>query len=94
METAIALSVIAALVVVNGVATWIVLREPYSEPQQKVFQCLAVWLVPVLGAILIFALHRKPEKATGRYRESLDPPWDDVTTTRGVGRSIHPHADD
>ena len=94
METAAALSVVAALVAVNGLATWIVIREPYSERHQKIFQCLAVWLVPVLGAIFIFALHRKPEKSTGRYRESPDPRWDDVTSTKGVGRSIHTPADD
>jgi hypothetical protein len=94
MEMAIALSVVAALVVANGFATRIVLRDPYSERHQKVFQCLAVWLVPVFGAIFALALHRKPEKPTGRYRESLDPPWDDMTTTRGVGHSIRTHADD
>lgn len=94
MEAAVALSVVAALAVVNGLATWIVVRERYSERHQKVFQCLAIWLVPVLGAIFISALHRKPEKPSGGYRESPDPRWDDDTSNRGVGRSIHTHADD
>ena len=94
METAVALSVVAALGVVNGLATWIVVRDRYSERHQKVFQCLAVWLVPVLGATFIFALHRKPEKPTGRYPESDDPRWDNVTSTKGIGRSIHTDAAD
>jgi hypothetical protein len=94
MDMAIALSLAAALVVANGLATRIALRDPYTECHQKLFQCVAVWLVPVFGAIFVFALHRKPEKPTGRYRESLDPPWDDVTTTRGVGHSIRTHAGD
>jgi hypothetical protein len=94
MEMAIALSLLAALAVANGLATYIVLRDPYAERYQKAFQCLAVWLVPIFGAIFIFALHRKPEKPGGRYGESLDPPWDDMTSNRGVGRSIHTHADE
>ena len=94
MEAAIAIAVVAALIVANALATWIVVREPYSEPHQKLFQCVAVWLVPVLGAIFIFALHRKPEKASGRYRESPDPQWDNITSTKGVGRSVHTDAAD
>lgn len=94
MEMAIALSIVAALVVANAFASRVVLRDPYTERHQKVFQCLAVWLIPVFGAIFIFALHRTPEKPTDRYREPHDPPWDDVTTTRGVGHSIRTHADD
>jgi hypothetical protein len=94
MDMTIALFVAAALLVVNGTATFIAVRDPYAERRHKVFQCLAVWLVPVLGAILVFALYRKPEKPTGRYREAADPPWDDVTTTRGVGHSIRTHTDD
>jgi hypothetical protein len=94
MDVAIALSVLAVLVVANCLATRVVVRDPYTERLQKVFQLLAVWLAPVFGAILVFALHRKPEKPTGQYRESRDPPLDDFTTSRYVGRSINTHADD
>lgn len=94
MDVAIALSVLAVLVVANCVATRVVVRDPYTERHQKVFQLLAVWLVPVFGAILVFALHRKPEKATGQYRESRDPSLDEYTTSQYVGRSIGTRADD
>jgi hypothetical protein len=94
MEIAIALSVLAVLVVANGLATRVVLRDPYTERHQKLFQLLAVWILPVFGAILVFALHRKPERPTGQYRESNDPPLSDFTTSRHVGRSISTHADD
>jgi hypothetical protein len=93
MDVAIALSVLALLVVANGVATRVVVRDPYTEWYQKVFQLLAVWLVPVFGAILVFALHRKPERATGQYRESRDP-LDEHTTSQYVGRSIGTRVDD
>ena len=94
METAIALSVVAALVVANGLATRVVLKDAYAERHHKIFQCLAVWLIPVLGAIFVFALYRKPEEPSGRYRESLDPPYDEVTTARGLDRAVRTHADD
>jgi hypothetical protein len=94
MEIAIALSVLAVLILANGLATRAVLRDADTERHQKVFQLLAVWIVPVFGAILVFALHRKPEKPTGQYRESNDRPLDDFTTSRYVGRSISTHADD
>ena len=94
MEMVIGLSIVASLVAVNGFATRVVLRDADTERYQKVFQCAAVWLVPILGAIFVFALHRHPEKATGRYRESPDHQWDNVTSTREVGRSINTHAED
>ena len=94
MEMAIGLSILAALVVANGFATRIVLRDSYTERHQKVFQCVAVWLVPILGAIFVFALHRHPEKPAGHYRERPDAQWDNITSTREVGRSINTHADD
>jgi hypothetical protein len=90
MEAAIALAALAILVVANAVATWIAMRNPHTERRQKLFQVLAVWLVPVFGAVLIFAIYRKPEKATGRYPESLDPRWDDLAGSRPVDM----HAED
>ena len=94
METGFALTVLAALVLANALATRVVLRDPYSEQRQKIAQCCAVWLVPVIGAIVIFALHRNAEKPSGRYRESETGPWDDLTSGRGVSRAVNTHADD
>jgi membrane-anchored protein YejM (alkaline phosphatase superfamily) len=86
METVLAIAVVAVWLVVNAWATWVAFRDPYSEKHQKVFQLVAIWLVPVLGASFIFAFHRKPEPPTGTYQQSLDPPSDDMTTARHVGR--------
>ena len=94
MEIAIAIALIAALGIANIWATWVVVRDPYSEKRQKVFQLAALWLLPVLGAIFVFALHRKPEPATRAYRQSLDSPWDDPPTSRHAGRTVHHPTDD
>lgn len=93
METVVALTVLAILAVTNGVATWVAVRDRYAERRHKAFQVLAVWLIPVFGAILIFALYRKPEKAMGHYREPLDVPRDDVASGRYVGHGIDIDAD-
>lgn len=94
MESAIALAALGILAVANAVATWIAIRNPYTERRQKLFQVLAAWFIPVFGAILVFAIYRKPEKPAGSYRESLDPPWDDLAGNRYAGRAVDTHADD
>jgi len=93
MESAVALTLLSALLVANAWATYVVVRDAYVERHQRIFQIAVVWLLPVLGAIFIFALHRKPEKPTGKYRE---PPniGDDFASPRHMGRSIHSQADD
>lgn len=96
VEIALGTLTIAVLLVVNGFATREVLRDRFAERQQRVFQLLALWLVPVFGAILVFALHRKPEEPSGTYREVPDPGGlgDDVAVSQHVGRSIKSAADD
>jgi ABC-type nickel/cobalt efflux system permease component RcnA len=96
METVIAYVyvLVAVWLAMNAWATLVVMRDPYAERHQKAFQLAAVWLVPIFGLILVFALHRKPEAPTGTYRQSEAPRWDDVTTTTHVGRAIDRTADD
>ena len=96
VEVALGTLTIAVLLIVNGFATREVLRDPFAERQQRMFQLLALWLVPVFGAILVFALHRKPEEPSGTYCEVPDPGGlgDDVATSQHVGRSIKSTADD
>ena len=96
MEVPLAAAALVVLLIANGFATRVVLRDRFAERHQRIFQLLAVWLVPVFGAILIFALHRKPEEPSRKYREAtdLDGIGDDVATSRYAGRSIHHTADD
>ena len=93
MEVALAAVALVALLVANGFATRVVLRDRFAERHQRIFQLLAVWLVPVFGAILIFALHRKPEAPSRKYRDAPDP-GDDFTASGKSVRSIHSAVDD
>jgi hypothetical protein len=96
MELALASLAIAVLVICNGLATRVVWRDRFAERHQRMFQLLAIWLAPVFGAILVFALHRKPEEPSRKYRENRDPldGIDDAGAARHVGRSIQSTADD
>jgi hypothetical protein len=64
---------VAAILGMDIKATSMVLGDTLSEPQQKTAQLLLVWLVPVLGAIVVFGVHRGKEKHPGTYREIPDP---------------------
>jgi len=95
LTTALFVFLLVAIGLLNIIATLAVRRDEYSEPLQKALQILLVWLVPILGALLVLAVHRKPEKASGRYRSGSDPVGDDFGTQRpGVVRSITDMLDD
>jgi hypothetical protein len=85
-EAIIGILMLAALVAGNYLASQIVLRDKYTEQRQKTHQLLAIWLVPIFGTIFVYALHRKPEAPTARYRQD-PPPMDDVATSRQVAGS-------
>ena len=73
MEVAL---VIAAILVPAGLdvwATWLVLRDDLSERHRKIAQLVFVWLVPVIRAVVVLAVHRRAEPASRRYREPPDP---------------------
>jgi hypothetical protein len=73
MEAAIGLAAIVALIATNIGASRLVVRDDLSERAQKVAQLAAVWLLPIVGAIVVFAVHRKDEPPSRKYREEPDP---------------------
>lgn len=93
MEIALATVAIAVLLVANAFATRAVWRDKFAERHQRALQLLAVWLVPVFGAILVLALHRKAEEPSRKYRESPDP-GDDFAASGKSARSIQSAVDD
>jgi len=76
MVIALTVLLLAAAIAVGIAATLLVLRDTYSRPQQKVAQLLLVWLVPLIGAIVVFAVHRKLRAPSGKYATSAPPPND------------------
>ena len=82
MDVAIALSVLAVLAVANCLATRVVVRDSYTERRQKVFQLLAVWLVPVFGAILFSRCTGNRNNRLANTENHETHPW---TTSRLLG---------
>lgn len=80
--------VLGVLALLNIAATVVVMRDDYSERKQKVLQTIVVWLVPLLGALVVLAVHRKPEKPSGAYRVDGSGVIDDFAFVRPIAKSI------
>ena len=91
MEYAVVAFLFAPLIAADWVATRLVLRDEVISRKQGIAQVLLVWLVPIIGAVLVFAVHRRPEAASRKYRQAPDP-GDDVGLSGRATRSTH-HAD-
>jgi hypothetical protein len=48
---------IAAYVAISLLATIIIVRSPHLERAQTVYQCCAIWLIPLVGALAILVFH-------------------------------------
>ncbi len=73
MEATFAIAAILVLAAANLAATRLVLRDALSARGQKIGQLAMVWLLPVLGAIVVFAVHRRAEPPSRKYRDAPDP---------------------
>ncbi|MES2902169.1 MAG: hypothetical protein V4723_20750 [Pseudomonadota bacterium] len=82
------LLILGMVLLLNVLATLAVSRDDYAEPRQKLFQTIVVWVVPILGALLLLGIHRKPEKPSRSYRADSDNIGDDFGTQRPLSKSI------
>jgi len=48
-----------------------------------------VWLIPIIGAVLVFAVHRPTEAPSRKYRETPDPGDDSAFSGRGARSGDH-----
>jgi len=78
----ILLPVLAIVLWLNIKATLAVRRDAYSLKLQKFLQLLIVWIVPILGSIIVLAIHRPDEKHPGKYREEIAPPDEYISLGR------------
>ncbi|MDQ1924792.1 hypothetical protein [Massilia pseudoviolaceinigra] len=53
-------------------ATIMVIADEFSNRWQKAAQLALVWCVPILGPLVVFGVHRKAEKPSGKYRQDVD----------------------
>lgn len=93
MELILFVALITIVAWMNVKATLLILHDTLSEPRQRLMQLALVWLLPVLGAIIVFAVHRPAEKHPGKYREPPDP-GDDFGFPRYSGKRSAGDGDD
>ena len=62
----ILLVLVALATILNVKAMLVLFRSPYYDTKQKIFQLGLVWLVPILGAVLVWSLatDTKTERVT------------------------------
>lgn len=88
MEIALTLALLAILIGLNVKATIAIWSDTFSEPRQKTLQLALVWLLPLIGAIVVLAVHRPPEKPTRQYNESPDAGEDFGISGGAVKRAV------
>ncbi len=76
-----ALSIPIAL---NVWATRLVLRDPLITKHQRQSQLTLIWLLPLVGALLVLAVHRKEENPSRTHRSEPDPGDDYALSGRSV----------
>lgn len=52
----------SALIFLNVLVTYSVLKDKNIENKQKYFQLLIIWLIPVIGAIIEWYIYRETRK--------------------------------
>ncbi len=67
MVFAIVITLILMLVTLNLVATFKIIKDTLFEKQQKIWQAIFVWLLPLFGALAVLMVHRKLERVSGEY---------------------------
>ncbi|SHG77329.1 hypothetical protein [Massilia sp. CF038] len=60
-----------ALLAINAQATRRVLQDDLSEPKQRLAQFGMIWFVPLLGSLMVLAMHREPPAPSGQYSQHL-----------------------
>lgn len=84
MDIALILLVAVVPLWLNLKATAAVARDDLSQRPQKTAQLLFVWLVPLIGAIVVLGVHRRPEAPSRKYRDPPDAGDDFAVSGRGV----------
>lgn len=83
IELAVVLLLLAVILALDVKASMLVLRDDLSAPMQRWMQLGLVWLLPMVGALIVLAVHRAPEKPSGSYRAEPDPNEESYASNEG-----------
>lgn len=72
MEIGLVLAAVLIPLLMNARATQLVVQDVLCDRRQKLAQLLLVWFAPLIGAIIVLAVHRRAEPPSRQYREVAD----------------------
>ena len=72
MEIIVTALLITVVLGLNIKATLLIAKDSLIETHQRFLQLLLVWLLPLLGALVVFGVHRPAEKSPGKYHANTD----------------------
>lgn len=87
MDTILLAIILVILVALNLAATRAILKDDFSERRQRIYQLIIVWALPIVGALVVLAVHRAPEKPSRTYRDEPDA-GDDFGASGRHGKAI------
>ena len=69
----------AILLIINLIVTYKLLKDEYYEKKQKIIQLFIIWLLPILGAILVYLFLNKEKENNkkNQYSGGIDPGYYD-----------------
>jgi hypothetical protein len=84
METLVFIVALSIPLALSLWATRLVLADGLATQWQRGSQLALIWLLPVLGAIIVLAVHRRAEPPSRKYRTPPDPGDDYAVSGKSV----------
>lgn len=75
----VVIGLFGVLLLFNVVVTTMVLRHREFSREQKLYQFLFIWLVPILGALVCWSVHREVSQTYSRESKGSNPSDDEIT---------------
>ena len=73
MDAPVLLSVVVAYVALSAAVTIHVVRRQDLSRTNKVAQSIAIWVLPVFGAIALYSLNRMHDQPVARSKSASEP---------------------
>jgi hypothetical protein len=87
MEIGLVVAAVLIPLLLNARATQLIVQDVLCDRRQKVAQLLLIWFVPIIGALIVLAVHRRAEPPSRQYREAADA-GDDFAYSGRMTKSI------
>lgn len=74
------------LLIINFIVTYKLLKDEYYEKRQKTIQLFIIWLLPIIGAVIIYLfLNRKDDTKKNLYGEGANSDYPETSSSSSCG---------